>query len=71
MVKAACAELDVDPARCVLIGDIGTDVAAAEAAGAVGVLVPTTETLPLEVSTAAHRAATLSDAVGDVLAGEW
>jgi HAD superfamily hydrolase (TIGR01662 family) len=71
MVKAACAELDVAPARCVVIGDIGADVGAAEAAGAVGILVPTTATLPAEVTAATHRAATLADAVGDVLAGEW
>jgi HAD superfamily hydrolase (TIGR01662 family) len=71
MVKAACAELDVDPARCVVVGDIGADVGAAEAAGAVGILVPTMVTLPVEVSAAAHRAATLTDAVDDVLAGEW
>jgi HAD superfamily hydrolase (TIGR01662 family) len=71
MVKAACAELDVDPARCVLIGDIGTDVQAAEAAGAVGILVPTPVTLPVEVRAAARRAATLPDAVDDVLAGAW
>lgn len=71
MVKAACAELDVDPARCVLIGDISADVGAAEAAGAVGILVPTPVTRPDEVTAAAHPAATLSDAVEDVLAGEW
>jgi HAD superfamily hydrolase (TIGR01662 family) len=28
MVKSACAELDVDPSRCVVIGDIGSDVEA-------------------------------------------
>jgi HAD superfamily hydrolase (TIGR01662 family) len=32
MVKAACSQLDVDPARCVVIGDIGADVEAAAAA---------------------------------------
>jgi HAD superfamily hydrolase (TIGR01662 family) len=71
MVRAACAELDVDPARCVLIGDIGADVGAAEAAGAVGVLVPTPVTRPEEVRAAARRAATLPAAVDAVLAGEW
>ena len=71
MVKTACAELDVDPARCVVIGDIGADVGAAAAAGAVGILVPTPVTRPAEVTAAAHPAATLSDAVDDVLAGEW
>jgi histidinol-phosphate phosphatase family protein len=71
MVETACADLGVDPARCVLIGDIGADVAAAEAAGAVGVLVPTAVTRPAEVTAAARRAATLADAVEDVLAGNW
>ncbi|NEK59074.1 HAD-IIIA family hydrolase [Geodermatophilus sabuli] len=71
MVKAACAELDVDPARCVVIGDIGADVEAAAAAGAVGILVPTPVTRKAEVAAAPRRAATLTEAVGDVLAGEW
>jgi HAD superfamily hydrolase (TIGR01662 family) len=71
MVKAACAELGVDPARCVVIGDIGADVGAAEAAGAVGIIVPTPVTRPAEVTAAARRAATLADAVGDVLDGDW
>src|SRR3954462_8012656 len=69
MVKAACAELDVDPARCVGIGDIGADVEAAAAAGAVGILVPTPVTRRAEVAAAAHRADTLPAAVDDVLAG--
>ncbi len=71
MVKAACAELDVDPARCVVIGDIGADVEAAAAAGAVGILVPTPVTLRREVEGAARRASTLTEAVDDVLAGAW
>ena len=71
MVKAACAELDVDPARCVVVGDIGADVGAAEAAGAVGILVPTPVTRPAEVTAAAHRAPTLTEAVEDVLDGHW
>jgi HAD superfamily hydrolase (TIGR01662 family) len=71
MVTAACAELDVDPARCVVIGDIAADVAAAQAAGAVGIMVPTLVTLPAEVRAATRRAATLPEAVDGVLAGEW
>jgi HAD superfamily hydrolase (TIGR01662 family) len=71
MVKTACAELDVDPARCVVIGDIGADVEAAAAAGAVGVLVPTPVTRREEVAAAGRRAATLTEAVDDVLAGGW
>jgi HAD superfamily hydrolase (TIGR01662 family) len=71
MVKAACAELDVDPARCVVIGDIGADVEAAAAAGAVGIMVPTPVTRREEVAAAGHSAATLTDAVDGVLAGSW
>jgi HAD superfamily hydrolase (TIGR01662 family) len=71
MVKAACAELDVDPARCVVVGDIAADVDAAAAAGAVGILVPTPVTRRAEVAAAAHTASTLTEAVDDVLAGAW
>ena len=71
MVKAACAELEVDPARCVVIGDIGSDVEAAAAAGAVGILVPTPVTRKSEVEAAPRRATTLEEAVDDVLAGRW
>ena len=71
MVKTACAELDVDPARCVVVGDIGADVEAAAAAGAVGILVPTPVTRRAEVEAAVRRATTLTDAVDDVLAGRW
>src|SRR4051795_5262101 len=49
MVKTACAELDVDPARCVVIGDIAADVEAAAAAGAAGIMVPTPVTRRSEV----------------------
>jgi histidinol-phosphate phosphatase family protein len=71
MVKAACAELDVDPARTVVVGDIGADVEAAAAAGASGILVPTPVTRRQEVAAAPRRAPTLTAAVGDVLAGRW
>ncbi|MGY1684789.1 HAD-IIIA family hydrolase [Geodermatophilus sp. SYSU D00867] len=71
MVKAACAELDVDPARTVVIGDIGADVEAAAAAGAGGVLVPTPVTRRQEVDAAPRVAASLTAAVDDVLAGRW
>jgi HAD superfamily hydrolase (TIGR01662 family) len=71
MVTAACAELDVDPARCVVVGDIGADMNAATAAGAVGILVPTPVTRRDEVDAAPQRAGTLTHAVDDVLAGAW
>jgi HAD superfamily hydrolase (TIGR01662 family) len=71
MVKDACAELGVDPARCVVIGDIGADVDAASAAGAVGILVPTPVTRKSEVAAAAHSVKTLAAGIEDVLAGRW
>ena len=71
MVKTACAELDVDPSRVVVIGDIGADVAAAEAAGATGILVPTPVTRRAEVEGAHRTAPDLTAAVSAVMAGDW
>jgi D-glycero-D-manno-heptose 1,7-bisphosphate phosphatase len=59
MVLDACAALGVQPERCVLIGDIGADIAAAEAAGARSVLVPTPVTRRAEVDAAPLVAADL------------
>ncbi|NUT37564.1 MAG: HAD-IIIA family hydrolase, partial [Hamadaea sp.] len=36
LILTAAADLGVDPTRCVVVGDIGADVAAAQAAGALG-----------------------------------
>ena len=69
MVLAAAAELGVDPAECALVGDIGADVEAAQAAGARSVLVPTPVTREEEVAAAPVVAATLLDAVTTVLTG--
>jgi histidinol-phosphate phosphatase family protein len=63
LVLAAAAALGVPTARCVLIGDIGTDLAAARAAGARAVLVPTPVTRPEEVRSAPAVAADLPSAV--------
>src|SRR3954468_2307778 len=71
MVKAACAELGVDPARCVVVGDIAADVDAATAAGAGGILAPPPGPRRSEMAAAARTAATLTEAVEDVLAGAW
>jgi phosphoglycolate phosphatase-like HAD superfamily hydrolase len=71
MVKDCCAILDVAPNRTVLLGDIGTDVEAARAAGASAVLVPTAATRREEVEAAEHTAPTFTAAVDDVLAGRW
>lgn len=71
MVLAACAELAVDPARCVVIGDVAADTESAAAAGAAGILVPTPVTRRQEVAAAPRRADDLAQAVDDVLAGRW
>jgi histidinol-phosphate phosphatase family protein len=67
LVNRAAAELAVAPARCVLIGDIGTDVEAARAAGARGILVPTPATRPEEIAAALELAPDLGAAVNVVL----
>ena len=69
LVLAAAAALGVDPADCVVIGDIGADVEAALAAGARPILVPTPVTRPEEVGAAPEVAATLEAALDLVLAG--
>ncbi len=71
MVKDACAALDVDPALCVVVGDIGADVEAAAAAGARGILVPDVATARVEVARAEHVEPTLPDAVAAILDGAW
>ena len=68
LVLAAASALGVPVARCVLIGDVGTDVAAARAAGARAVLVPTPVTRPEEVRSAPAVAADLLAAVELALA---
>ncbi|OMH34845.1 HAD family hydrolase [Tersicoccus sp. Bi-70] len=67
LITAAAADLGVDPAECVMIGDIGADVEAAQAAGARGILVPTDVTLPAEVDAAPAVATDLLDAVTQAL----
>ncbi len=68
MVLAAAAALGVAPRSCAVIGDIGADVAAARAAGARGVLVPTSVTRPAEVAAAPEVAPDLMAAVELLLA---
>ena len=68
LVLRAAERLGVDPAACALIGDIGSDVEAARAAGARGLLVPTPHTLQHEVDAAPETASTLPEAVERLLA---
>ncbi|UQX03781.1 HAD-IIIA family hydrolase [Streptomyces sp. RerS4] len=67
LVLAACERLGATPERTVVVGDIGSDVRAAEAAGARGVLVPTPVTRPEEVAAAAETAPDLLTAVRLIL----
>jgi HAD superfamily hydrolase (TIGR01662 family) len=63
MIVNACRRLGIDPGDAAYIGDIGTDLEAAEAAGARGVLVPTPVTRAAEVAAAPVVAAHLAAAV--------
>jgi histidinol-phosphate phosphatase family protein len=68
LIEAAAGALGVEPADCVVIGDIGADVEAARAAGARSVLVPTAATRVEEVAAAPVVASDLLAAV-DLLLG--
>jgi HAD superfamily hydrolase (TIGR01662 family) len=67
LVLGAAAELGVPASDCVVIGDIGADMLAAQAAGAAAILVPTPVTLPAEIAAAPAVAATITAAVDAVL----
>ncbi|WP_435795880.1 HAD-IIIA family hydrolase [Micromonospora taraxaci] len=67
LVHAAARELGTTASRCVMVGDIGRDVAAALAAGATGVLVPTPVTRPEEIAAAGWTATDLPAAVDEIL----
>lgn len=69
LIRQAAAELGVPAGDCVVIGDIGSDVRSAAAAGAASILVPTAQTGAEEVAAAPLRAADLAEAVDLVLAG--
>lgn len=67
LVRAAARDLGVDPYEVAVIGDTGPDLHAAQAAGAVGVLVPSSHTLRAELQQAPLVALGLSRAVDLVL----
>jgi histidinol-phosphate phosphatase family protein len=67
LITGAAAELGVPAYRCVVVGDIGRDMTAAQAAGAAGVLVPTPVTLAGEVAAAPTVAGDLTAAVDAIL----
>jgi histidinol-phosphate phosphatase family protein len=69
LVRQACAALGVPAHRTAVVGDIGSDVGAALAAGAEAVLVPTPVTRREEVAAAPQVAADLAAAVDLLLDG--
>jgi HAD superfamily hydrolase (TIGR01662 family) len=69
LVLRAAAELGVLPEQCVVVGDIGSDIEAARAAGARAILVPTERTRAEEVAAAPEVASDLLDAVNRALRG--
>jgi D-glycero-D-manno-heptose 1,7-bisphosphate phosphatase len=69
MVHSACRRLGVHTFEAALIGDIGSDVRAAEAAGAKGILVPTPATRAQEITEARLVARDLAGAVELLLEG--
>jgi histidinol-phosphate phosphatase family protein len=52
LIHRAARALGVKPERCIVVGDIASDVDSALAAGATGLMVPTEETLVHEVASA-------------------
>lgn len=69
MILAACTTLDIAPEEIAFIGDIGSDIEAATAAGSRGVLVPTPVTRQEEIDAAGLVAIDLGHAVELLLAG--
>ncbi len=69
LILAASARLGITPERCTVIGDIGADIEAAQAAGARAVLVPTPVTRPEEIQSAPEVAEDVLDAVRRVVSG--
>jgi HAD superfamily hydrolase (TIGR01662 family) len=67
LVLQVAEELGVRADACAVIGDIGADMGAAEAAGARGILVPTTVTRREEIDAAPEVAATVDEAVERLL----
>jgi HAD superfamily hydrolase (TIGR01662 family) len=69
LVHRACEVVRIPPNRTAVIGDIESDVEAAERAGALGVLVPNERTDAREVDRARRRAGDLAAAVRMLLDG--
>jgi len=67
LIYLAAAALGTRPERCVVVGDAGSDIEAARAAGARAVLVPSERTTPEEIDAAPAVANTLEEAVAIAL----
>lgn len=67
LIFEAARRMGVDPERCVVVGDILSDILAAEAAGARAVLVPNQATAPREIGAALHVAHDIPEAAELVL----
>ena len=63
MILAACSTLGLHPSQVAFVGDIGTDVEAATAAGSQSILVPTHVTRTEEIEAAEMVAENLLAAV--------
>jgi D-glycero-D-manno-heptose 1,7-bisphosphate phosphatase len=70
LIRRAAEALGVEPESCAVVGDIGSDVEAARAAGARAVLVPTPRTRRAEVEAAPEVASDLGEAVELLLRGQ-
>ncbi|MEU0315724.1 HAD-IIIA family hydrolase [Nocardioides sp. NPDC006273] len=71
LVKRALADTGVHPDRALMIGDIGSDIAAARGAGVSACMVPTKRTRQEEIDAAPRTADDLSEAVEQVMGGAW
>lgn len=68
LIREAARAFSTPVKSCAVIGDIGSDMSAAHAAGAMGVLVPTPVTRPQEIREAPLVARTVLDAARMVIA---
>jgi histidinol-phosphate phosphatase family protein len=67
LIHRAAAALGTSPTRCVVVGDIGSDVQAAMAAGAAAILVPTRVTRRQEIEQAPAVAHDVIEAADQIL----
>jgi len=69
LILAAAREIGIEPQACVVVGDIGSDLDAARAAGARAILVPTPVTRATEIAAAPLVARDLREAADLILGG--